>query len=42
LSCMPLSIDPSLKLLFVGPLAVIFSFLLGALLVKIPGVNKII
>jgi surface polysaccharide O-acyltransferase-like enzyme len=42
LSCMNISIDPALKLLFVGPSAVIFSFLLGALLVKIPGVNKIV
>ena len=40
--CIPLLIDPSLKLLIVAPLAVIFSFMLGGLLVKIPGVNKII
>lgn len=36
------AIDPALKLLVVAPLAVLFSFLLGMLLVKIPGVNKII
>src|SRR5450755_2382363 len=37
-----LKIDPAIKLLFVAPLAVIFSFLLGGLLVKIPGVRNII
>ena len=36
------TIDSALKLLVVAPLAVLFSFLLGMLLVKIPGVNKII
>ena len=36
------SVDPAMKLLFVAPLAVIGSFLLGALLVRIPGVKKII
>ena len=34
--------DPAVKLLFVAPLAVVFSFLLGSLLVRIPGVKKII
>jgi surface polysaccharide O-acyltransferase-like enzyme len=42
LLCIPLRIDPALKLLIVAPLAVIFSFTLGSLLVKIPGVDKII
>jgi surface polysaccharide O-acyltransferase-like enzyme len=36
------SIDPAMKLLFVAPLAVPGSFLLGSLLVRIPGVRKII
>jgi surface polysaccharide O-acyltransferase-like enzyme len=36
------AVDPALKLLVVAPLAVLFSFLLGMLLVKMPGVNKII
>lgn len=36
------TIDPAIKLLFVAPLAVIFSFLLGSLLVKIPVVRNII
>jgi surface polysaccharide O-acyltransferase-like enzyme len=36
------AIEPALKLLVVAPLAVLFSFLLGMLLVKIPGVNRII
>jgi surface polysaccharide O-acyltransferase-like enzyme len=35
-------IEPALKFLIVGPLAVIVSFLLGGLIVKIPVVNKII
>ncbi|MFC0515031.1 acyltransferase family protein [Mucilaginibacter angelicae] len=35
-------IDPGFKLLIVGPLAVAGSFLLSLILVKIPGVNKII
>jgi hypothetical protein len=35
-------IEPALKLLIVAPLAVIFSFLLGMIIVRIPGVNKII
>ncbi len=35
-------VDPAMKLLFVAPLAVIGSFLMGSLLVRIPGVNKII
>ncbi|MDB5127319.1 acyltransferase [Mucilaginibacter sp.] len=36
------AIDPALKLLVICPLAVGLSFLLGLVLVKIPGVNKII
>ena len=36
------AIEPALKLLFVGPLAVIGSFLLGSVIVQIPGVKKII
>lgn len=36
------SIDPAMKLLFVAPLAVIGSFLLGSFLVRLPGVKKII
>jgi Acyltransferase family len=36
------AIEPAIKLLFVGPLAVIGSFLLASMIVKIPGVNKII
>jgi surface polysaccharide O-acyltransferase-like enzyme len=39
---MPLNVDPAIKLLFVAPLAVIGSFALGSLLVKIPGVKAII
>lgn len=35
-------IEPVLKLLIVAPLAVILSFLLGLLIVKIPVVNKVI
>jgi hypothetical protein len=35
-------IDPSLKLLLVAPLAVVFSFLLASLIVLIPAVKKII
>jgi hypothetical protein len=42
LLCMGLPIDPAFKVLFVGPLAVLGSFLTGALLVRIPGVNQII
>ncbi|MEZ2336185.1 acyltransferase family protein [Mucilaginibacter sp. RCC_168] len=38
----PLNADPAIKLLFVAPLAVIGSFALGSLLVKIPGVKTII
>ena len=34
--------EPGLKFLIVGPLAVVGSFLLGGLIVKIPGVNRII
>jgi surface polysaccharide O-acyltransferase-like enzyme len=37
-----LKIDPAIKLLFVAPLTVIFSFLLGGMLVNIPGVRNII
>ena len=36
------ALEPALKLLIVAPLAVAGSFLLGLILVKIPGVNKII
>jgi surface polysaccharide O-acyltransferase-like enzyme len=36
------AIEPALKLLVVAPLAVTCSFLLGLLLVKIPGVNKVV
>ena len=36
------AVEPVLKLLIVAPLAVIFSFLLGMIIVRIPGVNKII
>ena len=35
-------VDPSLKLLLVAPLAVVFSFLLASIIVLIPGVKKII
>lgn len=38
----PFHTDPAIKLLFVAPLAVIGSFALGNLLVKIPGVKAII
>ncbi len=34
--------DPALKLLLAAPLAVFGSFLLGALIVRVPGVNNII
>jgi surface polysaccharide O-acyltransferase-like enzyme len=34
--------DPAFKFIIIGPLAVVGSFLLGKLLIKIPGVNKII
>jgi hypothetical protein len=36
------NIDPSVKFLIVGPLGVIFAFLIGKILVKVPVVNKII
>lgn len=36
------TIDPAIKLLFVAPLAVVLSFLTGAVLVRIPGVKNII
>jgi len=37
-----INIEPAIKLLFVGPLAVIGSFLLASVIVRIPGVKKII
>jgi surface polysaccharide O-acyltransferase-like enzyme len=36
------AVDPALKLLVVAPLGMLFSFLLGAVIVRIPGVNKIV
>jgi len=36
------AVDPAIKLLVVAPLAVLNSFLLGALIVLIPGVKKVI
>jgi surface polysaccharide O-acyltransferase-like enzyme len=36
------AVDPAVKLLIVAPLAVAGTFLLGLVLVKIPGLNKII
>ena len=36
------AIEPGIKFLIIGPLAVLVSFLLGLILVRIPGVNKII
>ncbi|RYU90723.1 acyltransferase [Mucilaginibacter terrigena] len=36
------AVDPALKLLVVAPLAVVISFLLGLLIVRIPGVNKVV
>jgi surface polysaccharide O-acyltransferase-like enzyme len=36
------AIEPALKLLVVAPLAVIGSFLLGLLVVRIPGVNRVV
>lgn len=36
------AIEPALKLLVVGPLAVLGSFALGMLLVKVPVINKVI
>src|SRR5579872_3921373 len=36
------AVEPALKLLFVGPLAVIGSFLLASVIVQIPGVKKVI
>ncbi|MDN5287553.1 MAG: acyltransferase [Mucilaginibacter sp.] len=38
----PWGVDPAVKLLFVAPLAVIGSFLLASLLLKIPGVKAVI
>lgn len=37
-----INIEPAIKLLVVGPLAVIGSFLLASVIVRIPGVKKII
>lgn len=34
--------EPALKLLFVAPVVVVLSFMLGRLIVSIPGVNKIV
>jgi hypothetical protein len=42
LSIRSITIDPALKLLIVAPLAVVFSFLTGELLVRIPGVKNIV
>jgi len=36
------SVEPVVKLLVVAPLSVIFSFILGLLIVRIPGVNRIV
>ncbi len=36
------SIDPALKFLIVGPIGVVLSFLLGYVVVKIPGVDKVL
>jgi hypothetical protein len=36
------AIDPALKLLVVGPLAVLGSCLLASVIVRIPGVKKIV
>ncbi|MCE7063170.1 acyltransferase [Dyadobacter sp. CY343] len=36
------TVDPAIKLLIVAPLAVVFTFLLGHLVLKIPGVNKVV
>ncbi len=36
------AVDPAIKLLVVAPLAVVGSFLLGSIIVQIPGVKKII
>lgn len=36
------AIDPAVKFLIVAPLGVIFSFLLGFVVVKIPGVNQVV
>ncbi|MBE9463473.1 acyltransferase family protein [Dyadobacter subterraneus] len=33
-------VDPALKLLFVAPFGILFSFLLGHLIIQIPGVKK--
>ncbi|MCE7072268.1 acyltransferase [Dyadobacter sp. CY327] len=35
-------VDPAFKLLIVTPLGIVLSFLLGYIVVKIPGVNKVI
>ncbi|MCF2501843.1 acyltransferase [Dyadobacter sp. CY107] len=36
------AVDPSVKLLLVAPFGIVFSFLLGHIVVKIPGVNQVI
>ncbi|MCE6991197.1 acyltransferase [Dyadobacter sp. CY323] len=36
------TVDPAIKLLIVAPLGVAFSFLLGNLVLKIPGVSKVV
>ncbi|WP_170916684.1 acyltransferase family protein [Dyadobacter psychrophilus] len=35
-------VDPALKLVLVTPLGIVFSFLIGHIAIKIPGVNKVI
>lgn len=37
-----IAIEPALKLLFVAPVVVVCSFLLGSLIVSVPGVKKIV
>ncbi|TDE15241.1 acyltransferase family protein [Dyadobacter psychrotolerans] len=37
-----LAVDPAVKFLIVAPLGVILTFLLGNVVVKIPGVNKVV
>jgi surface polysaccharide O-acyltransferase-like enzyme len=36
------AVDPGLKVLIVAPLGVVFSFLLGLGVVRIPGINKVV
>ncbi len=38
----PLSVDPALKALMVVPAAIVLSFVLGSIVVKIPGVNEVV